>query len=143
MSAPTALQGVRVIELSGLYGAYCGKLFADMGADVTLFEPLTGTPMRGKAPFAVEVVYEDDSLAVVVNLLLALLGFVACILGAPPALADRIKELASIRGVAENSLVGYGLVVGLAGTGDDLQSEQTKKLLPHVRSRRDRPAEEV
>lgn len=62
MSAPTALQGVRVIELSGLYGAYCGKLFADMGADVTLFEPLTGTPMRGKAPFAGDQPGENNSL---------------------------------------------------------------------------------
>ncbi|MGB1700162.1 MAG: flagellar basal body P-ring protein FlgI [Nannocystaceae bacterium] len=65
----------------------------------------------------------------------ALLGFIACLLSASPAHADRIKELASIRGVAENSLVGYGLVVGLAGTGDDLQSEQTKKMVSNVLSR--------
>ena len=30
----------------------------------------------------------------------------------------RIKDLASIEGVRENQLVGYGIVVGLAGTGD-------------------------
>ncbi|XXK30838.1 flagellar basal body P-ring protein FlgI [Rhodobacteraceae bacterium nBUS_24] len=32
--------------------------------------------------------------------------------------ADRIKDLASLAGVRANQLVGYGLVVGLSGTGD-------------------------
>src|SRR5688500_10458387 len=35
-----------------------------------------------------------------------------------PAQAERIKDLASIQGVRPNQLVGYGLVVGLDGTGD-------------------------
>ncbi|MFH1130332.1 MAG: flagellar basal body P-ring protein FlgI [Pseudomonadota bacterium] len=35
--------------------------------------------------------------------------------------AARLKDLASIRGVRSNQLVGYGLVVGLSGTGDDQQ----------------------
>jgi flagellar P-ring protein precursor FlgI len=34
------------------------------------------------------------------------------------AYADRVKDLASVAGVRENQLVGYGLVVGLDGTGD-------------------------
>lgn len=34
------------------------------------------------------------------------------------AMAERIKDLASIAGVRNNQLVGYGLVVGLNGTGD-------------------------
>ena len=33
--------------------------------------------------------------------------------------AVRIKDIANIKGVRENQLVGYGLVVGLNGTGDD------------------------
>ena len=37
--------------------------------------------------------------------------------------ADRIKDLASVQGVRNNQLVGYGLVVGLDGTGD--QTTQT------------------
>ncbi len=37
--------------------------------------------------------------------------------------ADRIKDLASIQGVRSNQLIGYGLVVGLDGTGD--QTTQT------------------
>ena len=32
--------------------------------------------------------------------------------------ADRIKDLASIQGVRNNQLIGYGLVVGLDGSGD-------------------------
>ena len=39
------------------------------------------------------------------------------------AWADRIKDLASVQGVRINQLVGYGLVVGLDGTGD--QTTQT------------------
>src|SRR5688500_18398537 len=42
---------------------------------------------------------------------------------AAPAKAERIKDLASIQGVRSNALVGYGLVVGLDGTGD--QTTQT------------------
>lgn len=34
------------------------------------------------------------------------------------ALADRIKDIASVAGVRSNQLIGYGLVVGLDGTGD-------------------------
>ena len=34
----------------------------------------------------------------------------------------RVKDLASLEGVRENQLVGYGLVVGLAGTGDRRQT---------------------
>ncbi len=41
-----------------------------------------------------------------------------CALAAIPAHADRVKELASIQGVRANQLIGYGLVVGLDGSGD-------------------------
>ena len=37
---------------------------------------------------------------------------------APPAHADRVKDLASLASVRANQLLGYGLVVGLEGTGD-------------------------
>ncbi|MCV6614727.1 MAG: flagellar basal body P-ring protein FlgI [Cellvibrionaceae bacterium] len=46
-----------------------------------------------------------------------------CSLLANLAMADRIKDLASVAGVRSNQLVGYGLVVGLDGTGD--QTNQT------------------
>ncbi len=35
---------------------------------------------------------------------------------------SRIKDLASIEGVRQNQLVGYGLVVGLNGSGDTLNN---------------------
>ncbi len=47
-----------------------------------------------------------------------LLG-VALLVAATPANATRIKDLGAFQGVRPNQLVGYGIVVGLAGTGDD------------------------
>ncbi len=41
-----------------------------------------------------------------------------------PAQAERIKDLSSVSGVRSNQLVGYGLVVGLDGTGDSLSKTQ-------------------
>lgn len=38
------------------------------------------------------------------------------------AASSRIKDLATIEGVRENQLVGYGIVVGLNGTGDSLNN---------------------
>ena len=35
-----------------------------------------------------------------------------------PAQADRIKDITSLAGIRSNQLVGYGIVVGLAGSGD-------------------------
>ena len=43
----------------------------------------------------------------------------ALLLLAAPAGAERVKDLARFQGVRANALVGYGLVVGLPGTGDD------------------------
>ncbi|PIR77585.1 MAG: flagellar biosynthesis protein FlgA, partial [Candidatus Magasanikbacteria bacterium CG10_big_fil_rev_8_21_14_0_10_38_6] len=34
------------------------------------------------------------------------------------AVATRLKDLVSVRGVRSNPLIGYGLVIGLNGTGD-------------------------
>lgn len=36
-----------------------------------------------------------------------------------PAQAERVRDLGSFQGVRSNQLTGYGVVVGLAGTGDD------------------------
>jgi flagellar P-ring protein precursor FlgI len=41
---------------------------------------------------------------------------------APAAAQVRIKDIADVEGIRENQLVGYGLVVGLNGTGDKLDS---------------------
>jgi flagellar P-ring protein precursor FlgI len=42
----------------------------------------------------------------------------ACLLVSLPVLAGRIKEVAAIEGVRSNQLTGFGLVIGLDGTGD-------------------------
>ena len=45
------LSGYRALDLSGPMGVYCGKLMADMGADVIKVEPPGGDPMRQIGPF--------------------------------------------------------------------------------------------
>ncbi|WP_436157629.1 flagellar basal body P-ring protein FlgI [Polaromonas sp. LjRoot131] len=45
------------------------------------------------------------------------------VLAMAPAQAERLKDLASIQGVRDNPLIGYGLMVGLDGSGD--QTMQT------------------
>ena len=52
------------------------------------------------------------------SLLLAAFLASAAVWWPAPAQAARIKEVASVQGVRTNQLVGYGLVVGLDGTGD-------------------------
>jgi len=47
-----ALAGLRVLDLSGPLGNYCGKLFAELGADVVLVEPPDGTALRHQPPYA-------------------------------------------------------------------------------------------
>lgn len=44
--------------------------------------------------------------------------FLTLAIGIPQAYAVRIKDIAAIKGIRSNQLVGYGLVVGLNGTGD-------------------------
>ena len=54
-----------------------------------------------------------------------LLAAFACLIAAlpgPAAALSRVKDLASIEGVRSNQLVGYGIVVGLNGTGDTLNN---------------------
>src|SRR5580700_4990543 len=52
--------------------------------------------------------------------LVALVAFGCAV--SPAAATSRIKDLASIEGVRQNQLIGYGLVVGLNGTGDTLNN---------------------
>lgn len=68
---------------------------------------------------------------VVASLALLLAGLLA----APMVHADRIKDLASIQGVRANQLIGYGLVVGLDGSGDQVrQSPFTQQSLTNMLS---------
>jgi len=49
-----------------------------------------------------------------------------------PAHAERVKDLASVAGVRTNQLIGYGLVVGLDGTGD--QTSQAPFTIQSIRT---------
>ena len=51
---------------------------------------------------------------------LSLAAIAACC--APAGATSRIKDLANIEGVRQNQLIGYGLVVGLNGSGDTLNN---------------------
>ena len=44
------LSGYRALDLAGPMGVYCGKLMADMGAEVIKVEPPGGDPMRDIGP---------------------------------------------------------------------------------------------
>jgi flagellar P-ring protein precursor FlgI len=64
---------------------------------------------------------EMNRLWIVARTLLALAGVL--LIGGGPALAQsRIKDIADVEGVRDNMLVGYGLVVGLNGTGDTINN---------------------
>ncbi|MCQ9615990.1 flagellar basal body P-ring protein FlgI [Paenalcaligenes niemegkensis] len=59
----------------------------------------------------------------------------AALLISSPASAERIKDLASIQGVRDNQLIGYGLVVGLDGSGDQIrQAPFTQQSLTNMLS---------
>jgi len=63
---------------------------------------------------------------------LALLGIVGLALGAilswsSSARADRLRELVEVAGARDNQLVGFGIVTGLAGTGDDVSVPFTQQ----------------
>lgn len=51
---------------------------------------------------------------------------------AQTAAAVRVKDISDVKGVRENQLIGYGLVVGLAGSGDKNSTEFTTQSLASV-----------
>jgi len=53
-------------------------------------------------------------------------------MGHPSAHAARVKDLVEIKGFRSNPLSGYGLVVGLQGTGDFINSNATRKTLAQL-----------
>ncbi|MEY3007763.1 MAG: hypothetical protein RI942_2105, partial [Pseudomonadota bacterium] len=63
-----------------------------------------------------------------------LIAFIISALIAPLSFADRIKDMVSVGGVRNNQLVGYGLVVGLNGTGDGSDISFTGQSLKSILS---------
>jgi flagellar P-ring protein precursor FlgI len=60
---------------------------------------------------------------------------IGCLLAGTSSHGARVKDIAGISGVRDNQLIGYGLVVGLAGTGDDVKNGFTKESLANMLSR--------
>lgn len=61
--------------------------------------------------------------------------WIAIALAPPAAHAARVKDFVSVKGVRSNQIIGYGLVVGLAGTGDKPQTEFTVQSLSSMLSK--------
>jgi crotonobetainyl-CoA:carnitine CoA-transferase CaiB-like acyl-CoA transferase len=59
---PGALEGIAVVELASEWGAYAGKLLAELGADVVLVEPPAGHHTRGYGPFVDDTPDPESSL---------------------------------------------------------------------------------
>ncbi len=75
-------------------------------------------------------------MAVLKNPVFRLLFVTAClVVGALQAQAARLKDIADIEGVRGNQLYGFGVVVGLNGTGDGNSSEFTLKGLANMLER--------
>nr|WP_092071047.1 flagellar basal body P-ring protein FlgI [Dendrosporobacter quercicolus]NSL48463.1 flagellar basal body P-ring protein FlgI [Dendrosporobacter quercicolus DSM 1736]SDM17713.1 flagellar P-ring protein precursor FlgI [Dendrosporobacter quercicolus] len=64
------------------------------------------------------------NLVALFTVLMLLSGMLAPVAAAPFAVS-RVKDVAKVQGVRSNQLVGYGLVVGLAGTGDSNKIQET------------------
>ena len=60
--APGALAGIRVVEVTTEMGQYCGRLLADLGADVIKVEPPGGDASRGVGPFFHDQIGRETSL---------------------------------------------------------------------------------
>src|SRR5579862_9784805 len=60
---------------------------------------------------------------------------IACLLLVESLPAARLKDLVEIEGVRGNQLIGYGLVVGLAGTGDRQQTVFSNQSLTNILAR--------
>ncbi|MDP6422398.1 MAG: CoA transferase [SAR202 cluster bacterium] len=61
-NSPRALEGVRVLDISGPAGFYCTKLMADLGADVVRVDPPESDPDHSPGPFFGDEPDENQSL---------------------------------------------------------------------------------
>lgn len=74
-----------------------------------------------------KITRKETAACLAMGIMLAML-----LLAAAPADAARLKDIASFSGVRDNELVGYGLVVGLAGTGDGTNSKFTLQSMSNM-----------
>ncbi len=69
------------------------------------------------------------------RILLLVMSVWFCLIAFPLKASVRVKEIASLEGVRENQLIGYGLVVGLNGTGDKRQTFFSAQTLANLLER--------
>lgn len=68
MTKPGALAGLRILELAeGVAGEFCGKLLADLGAEVIKLERPEGSPVRRVSPFGPGKAPENSALFAYAN----------------------------------------------------------------------------
>lgn len=68
--------------------------------------------------------------------LLALSAFASLVMTSPANAQTRIRDVVDVEGVRQNDLVGYGIVVGLNGTGDSVRNSPfTEDSLTHMLER--------
>ncbi|CAB3888412.1 flagellar basal body P-ring protein FlgI [Achromobacter anxifer] len=78
---------------------------------------------------------QPNPISALLSLLARVCVSVGLAAGAGAAHAERLKDLASIQGVRGNQLIGYGLVVGLDGSGDQVrQTPFTQQSLTNMLS---------
>lgn len=70
-------------------------------------------------------------LAVIITTVICTFAIMATALAASSAVT-RIKDVAKVQGARSNQLVGYGLVTGLAGTGDSTTLEPTRQSVANM-----------
>src|SRR5256714_13741874 len=108
---PSLLGGCRVIDLADLSGAVCGRILADLGADVVKIEPPGGEADRMQPPFVGDVENSERSipwLAANVNK-----RGITCDLGSPDGRALFAKLAATARIVIESFAPGRLRELGL------------------------------
>src|SRR5262245_2835265 len=73
--------------------------------------------------------------SLIAGIVVALTALCAFATGAATAQEIQLKGLGRFEGWRENALIGYGLVVGLAGSGDSARNAVTRQALQNVYSR--------
>ena len=94
------------------------QLVADHGVRVVAPEPVRPSPALPPVVTPLRTPAQRRRLPVGRAFFVAALVLTALLSLAQTARAERIKDIASIAGVRSNALMGYGLVVGLDGSGD-------------------------
>jgi flagellar P-ring protein precursor FlgI len=94
--------------------------------------PITTASFRGFSMFCFNA---RNSMSKAFAALTSAILSLACVISMPAMASAQmvhLKDIAKIQGVTNNQLVGYGLIVGLAGTGDSTSVVSTEKTLQNV-----------